>query len=122
MRRSPIVLVNNVQLPNAVAAQFTMPAGSAPGVAVPAASTATITAATFNNTSGAAVTVDAHLVPAAGAAANSNKVASFSVPAGAPRIAYELIGQHLQPGWSLQMVASAATSVTAAVSGVLTEL
>lgn len=124
MRRTPVILVNNVQLPAAVAAQFTAPDGSAPAVGQPASFTYTISATLFNNTSASPVDVTAYVVPAGGTPAASNLVAKFTVPAAGAQSTQvpALIGQHLLPNWSLQMFASAATSVTALISSYLTDL
>lgn len=124
MRRTPVTLVSNLQLPNAVAAQFTAPSGNAPAGGQPAAFTYTIAAALFNNTGTTPVVVTAHVVPAAGAPGVATQVAQFTVPAAgaASTQAPALVGQHLLPGWSLQMFASTAAAITALVSGYLTEL
>jgi hypothetical protein len=123
MRRTPVTLVYNTQLPAAVAAQFTAPSATAPAVGQPASFTYTIGAALFNNSSGAGVTVTVYVVPAGGAAGAANQVAQFTVPAAgaAPTQVPALIGQHLLPGWSLQMFASVAGVITPLISGYLTE-
>ncbi len=123
MRRTPVTLVNNVQLPGAVAAQFTAPSGTAPSTGQPASFTYTISSALFNNTSATPVDVTVYIVTT-DALGPENLVAKFTVPsAGAqPTQVPALIGQHLLPGWSIQMFASSAASITALISSYLTEL
>jgi hypothetical protein len=73
---------------------------------------------TLCNTSGAAVTVDLHLVPSAGAASASNKVLdTVSVNSHTTYVAPEVVGHVLEAGSTIQALASAATAVSLRVSG-----
>lgn len=113
MQRLPIVLVENLQLPAAYAAQYTAPA-------TPANALTTINAATLNNTTGSPVTVSISIVPAAGSQAAANEIVSaLSIPATgtAPTVVSALIGMHLSAGETLQMKASSATAITARICG-----
>jgi hypothetical protein len=115
MQRLPQVLVENVQLTTSYAVYYTAPANTY----------ATISAATFNNTSGGAVTVSVSIVPASGAQANANELATnLSIPAAgaAPTVASSLIGQTLKPGETLQIKGGSATSITPRISGYETTL
>ncbi|WP_395652560.1 hypothetical protein [Brevundimonas sp.] len=117
MQRIPVVVFNNIQLTTAVAGA-TSP--------VPDATTLlTISAATINNTTPGAVTMDAYIVPSGGTAGAANQVISaLSIPAAgaAPTILAGLIGQTVPAGGTLQLKASAATSLTPFVSGYRTTL
>lgn len=106
MQRTPIQLLQGVQLPNAY-----------PGTAqasAPANSTVTISAFTLNNTTGGAVTVS---VAIGGTAAANELVSAVSIAAGASLVIAGLIGHHLTSAQGLFLKASAATSITALVSG-----
>lgn len=125
MRRTPVTLVSNVLLPNPVAAQFTAPAGTAPATGQPAASTWTISAFSLNNTDTASHQATIYIVPAGQTAGAANQIATtVNVPAAGaqPTQVPGLVGQHLLPGWSIQMLADVAAKVAALVSGYLTEL
>lgn len=109
-QRIPIVLVNNLQLPNAYAAQYTGAAGTI----------TTISAFTLNNTSALPVAVNISMVPAAGSQGAANEVVtSLVIPASgaAPTQIPGLVGQHLVGAGMLQMKAATAAVITAQVSG-----
>lgn len=111
MQRLPIVIFNNLQLTTAVA--------GATSAALPN-EFITISAATLNNTSAGAQTVDAHIVPSGGTATDANKIVSaLSIPAAgaAPTVVAALIGQTIPKGGTLQMKASAGTAISPFVSG-----
>lgn len=111
MQRLPAVLVNNVQLPNAYAAQYT----------VPVISTTTVSAFTLNNTTAGALTVSISIVPSGGAQGAANEVVTdLSIGAKTSVAVPQLVGQHMATGSTLQMKASAAASITAQVSGYVT--
>ena len=117
MVRIPVVIFNNLQLSTAVA--------GATSVVPDAVSLQTISAATLNNTSGAAVTVDLYIVPSGGTAGAANQIASaLSVPmsGSAPTIVSALIAQTIPPGGTLQAKASAGAAVSIFVSGYRTTL
>lgn len=117
MQRVPVVVFNNIQLTTAVAGA-TSP--------VPDQTTLlTISAATVNNTTAGAVTLDAYIVPSGGTAGAANQIVSaLSIPAAgsAPTIIAALIGQTVPPGGTLQMKASAGAALSPFVSGYRTTL
>jgi hypothetical protein len=74
---------------------------------------------TLTNTSAAEKTVTIYLVPADGAALDANMlVKDRSIAAGQTITVSEANGHILEPGASIQAVASAATAVTIIASGV----
>ena len=81
---------------------------------------ATISQATVTNTSGGAETVTIYLVPSGGSAGDSTTIVDVkSTAANATTILSELIGHNIQPGGTIQAVASANTALTIAISGVV---
>jgi hypothetical protein len=110
--RIPAVLVNNVQLPNAYgAAQYTVPANSV----------TTISAFTLNNTTAGAITASVSVVPSGGSQGAANEVVTeLSIAAKTSVPIPQLVAQHMAAGSTLVMKASAATSITAQVSGYVT--
>jgi hypothetical protein len=109
MQRLPKVLVNNVQLPNAYgAAQYTVPVNTV----------TTISAFTLNNTTAGAITVSISIVPSGGSQGAANEVVTdLSIGAKTSVAISQLVGQNMAAGTGLTMKASAATSITAQVSG-----
>lgn len=108
-----VAIARNLQLPNAVAAQFTSPPNTV----------TVIKRAVFTNTSAGARTVTAHIVPSGGAVANSTMIIngqSLAIPpgAGSSYVSPELAGVVLNPGDMLQCFADAATSVTLNSNGI----
>lgn len=102
-------LVEGAQLTTSAATYYTAPANTR----------VRIDAVTLTNTSGAAATVTLHLVPAGGTAGDGNMIAKEkSLDAGESATAREALGHWLEPGGSIQALASAATSVTLVASGV----
>jgi hypothetical protein len=111
MQRTPAVLVNNTQLPNAYAVQYTVPANT----------TTTISSFTLNNTTAGALTASVSIVPSGGSQSASNEVVTdLSIAAKTSIPVTQLVGQHMAAGSTLQMKGSAAASITAQVSGYLT--
>jgi hypothetical protein len=112
MTRTPVVLVNNVQLPNAYgAAQYVTPVNT----------TTTISSFTLNNTTAGAVTASISVVPSGGSQSASNEVVTeLSIAAKTSVAVPQLVGQHMTTAMSLTMKASAAASITAQVSGYAT--
>lgn len=113
MQRIPIVLVENVQLPNTYTTEFT------------AAAYVTINSNLFNNTSTAPVMVSVSIVPSGGTQGNSNEVlTNVSIPAAGsqPTTLNALNGQHLNAGETLQIKASTANAITPRISGYQTTL
>lgn len=111
VRATPIV--RNVQLPAAVGVQFTGPVNTV----------TIIKRAVFTNTSAGVRTVTAHVVPSAGAVANSTMLIngqSLAIPpgAGSSYVAPELAGVVLGAGDTLQCFADAAAGVTMNVNGI----
>jgi hypothetical protein len=113
MQRSPLVLVENVQLTNAYATYFTATAFT------------TISSNLFNNTTGTPATVSVSIVPAAGTQGVANEIlTNVSIPASGspPTISNALNGQTLNTGETLQIKCSANTAITPRISGYLTTL
>lgn len=109
--RLPKVLVNNLQLPNAYATQYSVPANT----------TTTINAFTLNNTTAGAITANISIVPSGGSQGAANEVVTeLSIAAKTSVAVPQLVGQHMAEGSTLQMKASAAASITAQVSGYVT--
>lgn len=109
-QRIPIVLVNNLQLPNAYAAQFT-------GVDK---TFVTMSAVTLNNTSASPVAVSISMVPAGGTQGAANEVVTnLVIPAAgsAPTQIPALVGQHIVGAGMLEMKAATAAVITAQISG-----
>lgn len=122
MQRIPVSLISNLQLTTALAgATYTTPGNTAQ----PSSAVTTINSFMLNNTTATPRTVTIHIVPFGQTANAANQVASaLAVPAAgsAPTVVSSLVGQHLPVGWSLQMLADAAASITPMVSGYLTTL
>ena len=79
---------------------------------------AVIDAAAVCNPTGAAVTLDAHIVPSGGSASAANKVYHLlSVPAGSQVSLDLLLNQALNAGDVLRFAAGTASAVTVTVSG-----
>jgi hypothetical protein len=111
--RLPIVLVNNLQLPNAYAPQFT---GTDKTFV-------TLSSVAFNNTSASPVAISVSLVPAGGTQGVANEVVTnLVIPAAgaAPTQISALIGQHIVGAGMLEMKAATAAVITAQISGYLT--
>jgi len=110
MSVNAISLVQAVQLPNAVAAQYTCPANSK----------VVIRHVTFTNTDGAgAHLVTAHVVPNGGSVSNSTMVMDAqSIASKATYVSPELSGVVLNAGDTLQCFADAATQVSMNASGI----
>lgn len=78
-----------------------------------------IDACALCNDSGGNETVTMHIVPSGGSAASSNKILdAYTVADGETYTPPGIIGQWLEPGATLQALASTAASVTLIVSGV----
>lgn len=108
-----VAIARNLQLPAAVAAQFTGPANT----------TTIIKRAVFTNTSAGARTVTAHVVPSGQTVSSSTMLINgqaLAIPpgAGSGYVSPELAGVVLQPGDTLQCFADAAAGVTLAVNGI----
>ncbi len=105
----PQVLVAQ-QLASSETTQYTGPANSA----------VKVSSARLTNVTGSAVTVSLSLVKTGGTAGNANRVLSaYSLIAGDGIDLPELTGAFLGPGDFISTVASAATSVTFVLSGVV---
>lgn len=90
---------------------------------VPANSTFTVSALSFNNTTGTARTATANAVPTAGTAVAANEfLSALPVPASGnqPTSVGSLVGQHFPAGTTFQFKADAATAVSINFSGYLT--
>jgi hypothetical protein len=73
---------------------------------------------TLCNTTAAAVTIDLHLVPAGGSATAANKVLdAVSINRHTTYSAVDVVGHVLEPGGTIQAVASSAAAVSLRVSG-----
>jgi len=109
MSLSGITLVQAVQLPNSVAAQYTCGANSQ----------VIIRHAVFVNTTSGAITVTAYIIPNGGSVTDAGKVLdTFSIAAHTAYVSPELSGCVLNAGDTLQCFASAASSVSLNVSGI----
>lgn len=104
-----ISLVQNLQLPNAVAAQYTCPTNSR----------VIVRHVVFTNTTAGAVTVTAYVIPNGGSVADSGKILdAYPIQAHTSYVSPELSGVVLNAGDSIQCFASAATSISMNASGV----
>lgn len=108
-----VAIVRNLQLPNAVAVQYTAPANAV----------TIIKRAVFTNTSAGARTITAHVVPSGQAVSNATMLIngqSLAIPpgAGSSYVAPELAGIVLNGGDTLQCFADAGASVTLNVNGI----
>ena len=109
MSLSAIPLVQGVQLPNAVAVQYTCPANSR----------TIIRHAVFTNTTAGSINVTAYVVPSGGSVGDPTTVLStFAIAGHTAYTSAELSGIVLAAGDTLQAFASAATSVSLNVSGI----
>ena len=105
----PQVLVSQ-QLANSETTQYTCPASSS----------VKIGSARLTNTSGGVVTVSISVVKSGGTAGNANRVLSaYSLAAGDGISLDELVGAYLGAGDFVSAIASAATSVSLVMSGVV---
>lgn len=102
------------RIPKAIAAaQLTTSA--APYYTAPTGTTSTVNNLSLTNTSASPVTATLYRVPASGAAGNANAIlAAFSIASGQTYVPPQAIGLQLDPGMSLQALASAASAVTLA--------
>ncbi len=87
------VNVDGVNVPNATGSIFTPAAG---------VTRSTVTAATFNNTSGGNVTIQVWIVPNGGSADASNKIIDRQLSSNESYTAPELVGQSVEDGGSIQ--------------------
>lgn len=110
---APQVLVSQ-QLAAAETTQYTSPTSPS------TASGTKIATATLTNTSGAAVTVSLSVLKVGQTADGTHRVLSgYSLAAGDSIALSELVGVFLGPGDFVSAIASAATSVTLVMSGVV---
>lgn len=104
-----ISMVQSLQLPNSIAAQYTCPAASA----------VIVRHVVFNNTTAGAVTVTAEVVPNGGSAGAAAQIMSaVSIAANTPYVSPEFSGIVLNAGDTIQCFASAATSISMNASGI----
>jgi hypothetical protein len=108
--RVPAVLVNNVQLTTSYATYYT----------APATGIVTFSAFDLNNTTATPQTVNISLVPSGGSQAGTNEIRTEVSVAAKTAVTVNLAGHHMSGGMTLQMKASAATSITPEVSGYVT--
>lgn len=105
--RTPKEMVQTQTLTNAAASYYTVPTNA----------TAEINSATAVNTTGTPRLVTVHLIPAAGAAATSNKIVfTRSVAANAPVQLWELFGS-VAPGTDIQAFCDAGAAVNIRIAG-----
>lgn len=110
MSLQAITLIQNLQLPNAVAVQYTAPANSK----------VIIRHAVFTNTTAGAILLTAYIIPAGGTVTDAGKIEdATSIAAHTPYSSPNLAGCVLNQGDTLQCFASAATSISMNVSGIL---
>jgi len=104
-----IPLVQAVQLPNAVAPQYTCPA----------AMQIIVRHVVFTNTTAGAITVTAYIVPNGGAVGDAAKILdAFSIAGHTAYTSPEFSGVVIKTGDTIQCFASAATSVSMNASGI----
>jgi len=104
-----IALVQGIQLPNAVAVQYTCPANSK----------VVIRHVTFTNSDSGAHTVTAHIVPNGGSVTNATMVMDAqSISSKATYVSSELSGVVLNAGDTLQCFADAASEVSMNANGI----
>lgn len=110
MSVSAISLVQAVQAPNAAAAQYTCPSNSK----------VVVRHGVFTNTTAGAVTLSIYIVPSGGSVVDAAKILdAFSIAAHTAYTSAEISGVVLNAGDSIQTVASAATSISQNISGLL---
>lgn len=102
-----ILMVAPQQIANSDTAYYTAPVNT----------TAKIGRAVFCNTTSGAVTLTANIGSGAGSASNE-LINTRAIAPGETYVSPELAGAVLPAGYSLRFTASAATSITATVSGV----
>ena len=110
--RTPITIFLGTLTTVASASSYTVPAGAL----------LTISAATFNNTTAAGVTVQVDVTPPGGSALPLvGGATDLNIPASgaAPTTVPGLVGQTLAAGGKIEMSASANTSINAWLSGYL---
>jgi len=108
MQRLPKQLTPTAQLTAAAAIYYTTPAST----------WAEIGAATVTNVTGTARTVTVSLVPSGGTAGLTNIVVQTrTVPANAAVQLWEIVGQKLPPGATIQALADAGAAVNLTVGG-----
>ena len=84
----------------------------------PVNTTVKIGRAVFVNTTGGALTITAAITTAVAIAAGNTLISARTIAAGESYVSPELAGQVIPAGSTLRAFASAATSVTLAVSGI----
>ena len=102
-------LIQAVQLPNAVAIQYTCPA----------ATQIVVRHTVLTNTTAGAITVTAYIVPNGGSVVDAAKILdAFSIAAHTAYTSPEFTGIVLKTGDSIQCFASAATSISMNANGI----
>jgi len=102
-------LIQAIQLPNAVAAQYTCPASTQ----------IIVRHVVFSNTTGGAITVKGYVVPSGGSVTDAAVVLpTTSIAANTPYVSPEFSGVVLKAGDTIQCFASAATSISMNASGI----
>jgi len=86
---------------------------------VPANSRLTISAATFNNVTGAGVTATAQITPSGGSAYPIVSAVVIPATGSAPTTVPGLVGQTIEAGGKIEMSAGSNTSINAYISGYL---
>lgn len=110
MSISPLSLVQGTDAPNAVAAQYTCPS----------LSKVVVRHAVFTNHTAGAVTLTVYVVESGGSVTDARKVLdAYSIAAHTAYVSPELAGVVLNAGDAIQTVASAATSISQNISGIL---
>lgn len=107
MQRLPKNLVPGTVLGTTASTLYTVPTGTY----------TTISAMTTTNSGSGVVEVSVHLVPSGGSADDSNLVFKRNIAPGESRIVGEVVAQSLHVGWTIQALASVATSVNMVASG-----
>jgi hypothetical protein len=108
MQRLPNQLVPTAQLSTSAAAYYT----------APTLTVADISSATATNVTNGTAAITVYLVPSGGSPTAANTIVqSRNVPPNASVQLWELIGQKVLPGSSIQAQATSATSINLSVGG-----
>jgi hypothetical protein len=109
MSLKAITLVQNIQLPNAVAAQYTCPTNSL----------VIVRHVVFTNTTAGAITVTAEIVPNGGSTGAAAQILSaLSIAGNTAYVSPEFSGVVLNAGDTIQCFASGAASISMNASGI----
>jgi hypothetical protein len=110
MALTAIPLIQGIQLPNAVAVQYTTPSNSR----------VIVRHAVLTNTTAGAITATAYIVESGGSVTDARKILdAYNIPAHTAYTSPEFAGVTMNTGDTIQCFASAATSISVNISGIL---